>query len=112
MDEWAPSPQESGSLDPPRRVPPTAVGIATPPPPRRRDGEHYVRQSRLHHVARATVGFLTTGGSAMALASLLPTAASMTVVIALAGLLLAFHVRRRRWRHVRAHRQRSASSAA
>lgn len=31
----APVPQPSGSLDPPDRKPPTAIAVATPPPPRR-----------------------------------------------------------------------------
>ena len=32
-DAWAPRPEEKGSLVPPNRRPPTAVGVKTPPPP-------------------------------------------------------------------------------
>jgi hypothetical protein len=32
-DEWPPRPDPFGALEPPRRNPPTAVGVATPPPP-------------------------------------------------------------------------------
>jgi hypothetical protein len=109
MEEWTPKPQESGSLDPPRRRPPTAVGIATPPPPRHRGGEHYARPSRLR--ARALVGFLGTFGGGVAIGSLLPAAASMTVATGLSTLLLALHIRRRRWRHLRSRHQLSASRA-
>ena len=32
-DAWPPKPDPFGALEPPRRNPPTAVGVATPPPP-------------------------------------------------------------------------------
>lgn len=35
MSDWTPETQPSGSLEPPRRFPPTAVGAMTPPPPER-----------------------------------------------------------------------------
>ena len=33
-DDFSPDPEPGGALVPPRRHPPTAVGTATPPPPR------------------------------------------------------------------------------
>lgn len=36
MTEFKPIPDPAGSLEPPRRYPPTAVGAATPPEPPRR----------------------------------------------------------------------------
>ncbi len=33
VDRYQPVPQTSGALGPPDRHPPTAVGVATPPPP-------------------------------------------------------------------------------
>ena len=33
-EDFSPVPEPSGALVPPRRVPPTAVATATPPPPR------------------------------------------------------------------------------
>jgi hypothetical protein len=112
MEEWTPKPQESGSLDPPRRRPPTAVGITTPPPPRPRGSEHYSRRSRLQRRARALIGFLTTFGGGVAIGSLFPPAASITVATVLSTLLLALHIRRRRWRRLRSRHQPSASRAA
>ena len=39
MDEsHTPEPEPSSALGPPRRWPPTAIGVATPPPPRPRGG--------------------------------------------------------------------------
>lgn len=52
MDEWIPRPQESGWLEPPRRNPPTAVGVATPPPPGRPRDSRY-RETRMQRVGRA-----------------------------------------------------------
>src|SRR4051812_19885910 len=52
MDEWIPEPQEQGWLEPPRRRPPTAIGIATPPPPRGRGGSRYF-ETRMHRIGRA-----------------------------------------------------------
>ena len=51
MDEWLPDPQEQGSLEPPRRRPPTAVGVATPPPPRGPRRSRY-REGRIHRIGR------------------------------------------------------------
>ena len=112
MEEWTPQPQESGSLGPPRRLPPTAVGIATPPPPRRRDGGHYSRRSRLRRVARAVTGWLVTLASGVAIGSLMPAAASMTIATGLTTLLVALQMRRRRRRYVRSRQSSAAPRAA
>lgn len=47
MDEWLPEPQEQGWLEPPRRRPPTAVGVATPPPPRGPERHYETRMERI-----------------------------------------------------------------
>ena len=52
MDEWHPEPQEEGSLEPPRRRPPTAVGVATPPPPRGPRPSRYF-ETRMQRIGRA-----------------------------------------------------------
>jgi hypothetical protein len=51
MDEWLPEPLAEGSLEPPRRHPPTAVGVATPPPPRGPRRSRF-RGSRMQRIAR------------------------------------------------------------
>lgn len=52
MDDWLPTPQEEGWREPPRRRPPTAIGVATPPPPRgpRRSIYHETRMQRFGRV--------------------------------------------------------------
>ncbi len=77
---WQPDPEPGGALEPPRRRPPTAVGLATPPPPRRDRSQFpsYSRYLRRRRIARAivgstmaisAVGFASIGGIWMALAS-------------------------------------------
>src|ERR1043165_9875624 len=56
MDDWTPDPQPFGSLEPPRKHPPTAVGVATPPPP----GRPYRRTSRRRNRRKASVMFAIT----------------------------------------------------
>src|SRR4051812_15578772 len=52
MDEWIPEPEERGWREPPRRRPPTAIGVATPPPPRGPDVTPYYR-TRVQRIGRA-----------------------------------------------------------
>jgi len=57
--EWEPTPEPSGSLQPPRRRPPTAVGVLTPPPPpwRGRPGT-YRSETNTRLVALGGLGLL------------------------------------------------------
>jgi hypothetical protein len=55
---WPPKPDPFGDLQPPRRNPPTAVGVATPPPPAgnpRYYDLHVSRRSRFASAFAATV---------------------------------------------------------
>jgi|SRR5688572_9782845 len=55
---WPPKPDPFGDLQPPRRNPPTAVGVATPPPPAgnpRYYDRHVSRRSRLASAFAGTV---------------------------------------------------------
>ena len=65
MSEWTPEPQEFGWLEPPRKLPPTAVGVATPPPPHRPNRVAARRRSRLLRIASAVALGLTTVGAGM-----------------------------------------------
>lgn len=65
---WPPEPDPSGALEPPRRNPPTAVGIATPPPPARQPRYHDRTVSRRRRMASAFVGTVLTS-SAVSLAT-------------------------------------------
>jgi len=64
-EPWSPDPEPSGSLEPPRRRPPTAVGVATPPPPRGPE-PRYVdgRATRRRRLASAFVGCVLTATAA------------------------------------------------
>ena len=55
-DTWPPKPDPFGALEPPRRNPPTAVGLATPPPPAGQPRYHDRRVSRRRRLASAFVG--------------------------------------------------------
>ena len=63
-DDFTPEPQASGALEPPRRLPPTAVGVMTPEP-EPRPYSHHQSQARipspaevLRPVFRAVAGAL------------------------------------------------------
>jgi hypothetical protein len=64
-------PEERGQLDPPRRRPPTAIGLVDREPPPRRPGLPLPRRlSRAARVSRVMLGcFMVLGGSAIALTS-------------------------------------------
>ena len=55
-DAWPPHPDPFGSLEPPRRNPPTAVGLATPPPPAGQPRYYDRRVSRRLRLASAFAG--------------------------------------------------------
>lgn len=60
MPDWTPEPQTFGWLEPPRRRPPTAVGVATPPPPR---GPHRVVARRTRRTLLDMIGMAGIVGS-------------------------------------------------
>ena len=95
MKDRTPEPQPDGFLDPPRRFPPTAVGVATPPPPRghRRAPRS---ESRLRRRVRSATRLLLSLGTGATLGSVLPLLASATIVAGLSAGLVALGVRRRR----------------
>lgn len=58
-DDRHPAPEISGAMGPPPRVPPTAVGVLTPPPPPRHSRpDIHARASRTRIVAVAMLGAL------------------------------------------------------
>lgn len=81
LSSWPPDPEPGGALDPPNRRPPTAVGVATPPPPR---GEPRYRNHLVRLRKRLAEGF--TGavftGSAVGIA----TIGSLTSALVAVGL--------------------------
>lgn len=66
---WPPEPDPFGALEPPRRNPPTAVGLATPPSPSGRPRYYDRHVSRRRRMAEAFVGTILAA-SATTLASL------------------------------------------
>ncbi len=70
-DEWAPTPEPAGDLNPPRRRPPTAVGVLTPPPPHRPRRSAYRQPSLRRRLGQAFLGASTTfaGVAAVSIAS-------------------------------------------
>lgn len=68
-DAWHPEPDPFGALEPPRRKPPTAVGVATPPPPGRSPRYYDRHVSRRRRLAEAFAGTVLAA-SATTLASL------------------------------------------
>ena len=53
-DDFVPPTQPSGSLVPPRKIPGTAVGIATPPPPRPESLDETARTGFLRRMLKLT----------------------------------------------------------
>ena len=99
MDEWTPDPQEQGWREPPRRRPPTAVGVATPPPPRGPRHWRY-RQTRIQRIGRAfaLIAVATAGG--LAAAELLSIPVLGLVLVSLAGARVIFRRGRSRFARV------------
>ena len=84
MDEITPNPEPSGRLSPPRRNPPTAVGLLTPPPPPRRPSSGNYRSTLRARLAQGFVGVLAVGvGSGV-------TAVASGVLGVLVGAVIAF----------------------
>lgn len=69
MREFEPVPQPSGSLEPPRRFPPTAVGVETPEPEPQPRAARGFAQRPLRHLEtalRMTIGLgLAVAGAAL-----------------------------------------------
>jgi hypothetical protein len=98
MDEWTPDPQEHGWREPPRRRPPTAVGVATPPPPRGPGPTRYY-ETRMQRIGRtfAQLAFATALG--LAAGEFLPISLLASSLVSLAG--LRFVLQRRHTRRAR-----------
>jgi len=62
-EEWPPKPDPFGALEPPRRNPPTAVGVATPPPPAGQPLYCDLRITRGRRLATAFVGTVLAGAA-------------------------------------------------
>lgn len=62
-DAWPPKPDPFGALEPPRRNPPTAVGVATPPPPHGQPLYYDLRVTRARRLATAFVGTVLAGAA-------------------------------------------------
>jgi hypothetical protein len=91
-DDWQPDPLPSGSLNPPGRKPPTAVGTATPKPPSPefQPTRYGVGLTRLQRIARASFGGLTfVGGAVGAVVAPLGLATVLCATTCAAGLLIA-----------------------
>ncbi|MBX3175314.1 MAG: hypothetical protein KF709_12945 [Gemmatimonadaceae bacterium] len=94
-DEWAPEPEPAGNLQPPRRNPPTAVGVLTPPPPHRPQRTRYRASSLRRRLAQAFLGASGAfAGIAAASIATHPVAVAAGSLLALAGArLLGISVR-------------------
>ena len=84
MDEWLPEPQEEGSLEPPRRRPPTAVGVATPPPPRGPRRSRY-RETRLERIGRTFAQLAVSTFFGLAAGEFIPIPLLLSLLVCLAG---------------------------
>ena len=96
MDEWIPEPQEQGWLEPPRRRPPTAVGIATPPPPRGPRRSRY-RETRMQRIARAFAQLAFATGAGVAAGAFVSVPILLSLLVGLTGGRLILQRRRSRF---------------
>lgn len=90
--DFVPDPDPSGRLDPPRRNPPTAVGVLTPPPPPRRTPSGVYRSSLRARLAQGFVGVVAVGvgsGIVAAASGVIGVAAGVAVALTGAPLLFA-----------------------
>src|SRR5688500_11837676 len=62
-DKWPPKPDPFGALEPPRRNPPTAVGVANSPPPAGQPLYCDLRITRGRRLATAFVGTVLAGAA-------------------------------------------------
>jgi len=91
-DDWQPDSLPSGSLNPPGRKPPTAIGTATPrpPSPEYRPTRYGLGLTRLQRIARASFGGLAAvGGAVGAIVAPIGLATVVCVTTCAAGLLIA-----------------------
>jgi len=91
-DDWQPDPLPSGSLNPPGRKPPTAVGTATPrpPSPEYRPTRYGHGLTRLQRIARASFGGLAfVGGAVGAIVVPVGLATVVCATTCAAGLFIA-----------------------
>ena len=95
MDEWAPEPQEQGWREPPRRRPPTAVGVATPPPPRGPRNSRY-RESRMHRIGRVFAQLAVATACGIAAGEYISLSLLATSLIGLGGARVILPRRRSR----------------
>lgn len=98
MDEWIPDPLEQGSLEPPRRRPPTAVGVATPPPPRGPRPSHY-RESRMRKIRRALSQMLVSVTLGLTAGAFIQVPVLVAMLFALVGTRSAWRRRSRAMHH-------------
>src|SRR5688572_14386587 len=84
-DDHAPRPEPWGDLVPPNRRPPTAVGVMTPPPPRRPERAPAAMPLR-RRLALAFLGFACVStGAVIAVATTGPVGFGIGATIALMG---------------------------
>ena len=79
-DEWIPKPDPFGGLEPPRRNPPTAIGLATPPPP------NAPRYQDRRAMRRRRMASAFAGGVLVASATTLATVGTVWSALVSAGL--------------------------
>jgi hypothetical protein len=94
MDEWIPEPLEQGWREPPRRRPPTAVGVATPPPPRGPLSSRY-GESRLRRVRRALGQILVSVSLGLAAGAFVETPVLIALLFGFLGVRAAWRRRSR-----------------
>src|SRR4051812_19833728 len=96
MDEWIPEPQEQGWLEPPRRRPPTAIGVATPPPPRGPRRSRY-RETRMQRIGRAFAQLMFSTAVGLAAGTFVPVPILLSLLAGLTGGRLILQRRRSRF---------------
>jgi hypothetical protein len=94
-DAWPPKPDPFSALEPPRRNPPIAVGVATPPPPEGQPHYYDLRITRGRRLATAFVGTVLAGAAtSVAMLGSLGWALLSTGLGALSGVFLYGATRR------------------
>ena len=112
-DTELPEPESWGSLEPPRRRPPTAIGVLTPPPPRRPDADEaytgFLRQRLAQGFVGTTIAAL---GTAIAASTGGAVGFSLGAMLALGGARIIGLAFRRRPRIFAIARRTSARRKA
>lgn len=96
MDEWIPKPEEQGWLEPPRRRPPTAVGVATPPPPRDPRRSRY-RETSMQRIGRVFALLAVSTALGLAAGTFVSTPLLLALLAGLTGGRLILQRRRSRF---------------